>query len=113
MSSALRRTRGETSLAAATVELISEFDVPVQTQAVRVLLNERGRVVTAEHLGRLAAYERDDFLRTGLPPRLCSVIDVHAELVSPRWWALGQWPLQRRILTAESKSAWSAVLAAR
>jgi len=109
----LRRTRSDNSLAAAVVEVLTEFQVPVATQAVRVLLTDRGRTVTAEHLSRLAAYEREDFLRTRLPPRVCSVIDVDANLISPRWWALGDWRLQRRIRTDDAKTIWLAVLGER
>jgi hypothetical protein len=109
----MRRARGASSLAAATVDLLDEFNVPIPTPAVRILLNDRGREVTAEHLSRLAAYERQDFLRTRLPPRLCSAVDPDANLISPRWWARGDWRLQRRILTPDAKPIWLAVLTAR
>lgn len=109
----MRRARGEGSLAAATVDLLNDYNVPLPTHAVRILLNDHGRRVTAEHLSRLAAYEREDFLRTRLPPRLCSVIDADGNLMSPRWWARGEWRLQRRILTEDAKPTWFAVLAER
>jgi hypothetical protein len=108
-----RRARSPNSLAASIVGLVGEFQVPVPTSAVRVLLADRGRPVTAEHLSRVAAYEKEDFLRTRMPPRLCSAIDREGRLVSPRWWAIGDWRLQRRILTEDAKPMWHAMLAER
>jgi hypothetical protein len=114
MPYAMRRARRAGSLAALTAELLNDYNVPLPTHAVRILLNDSGRHrVTAEHLSRLAAYERDDFLRTRMPPRLCSVIDTHATRVRPRWWACGEWRLQRRILTEDAKLIWLAVLGIR
>jgi len=113
MAAGMRRARRPDSLAAAIVELLETFQSPLPTHAVRILLTDQGRTVTAEHLARIAAYERDDFLRTRMPPRLCSVIDADALLVSPRWWANGSWRLQRRILTQDTKSLWIAMLAER
>src|ERR671930_575608 len=111
MTSGMRRARRPDSLAAAVVELLDGFESPLPTHAVRILLTDQGRAVTAEHLARVAAYERDDFLRTRMPPRLCSVIDADALLVSPRWWAIGSWRLQRRILTQDARTLWIAMLA--
>jgi hypothetical protein len=109
----MRRARRPDSLAASIVELLDVFATPVPTHAVRVLLADRGRTVSAEHLGRVAAYEREDFLRTRMPPRLCSAIDADGRLVKPRWWANGDWRLQRRILTEDAKPLWLAMLAER
>jgi hypothetical protein len=113
MSAVSRRARRPDSLAAAVVGVLGEFECPVPTDAVRVILTDRGREVRAEHLGRLAAYERDDFLRTWLPPRLCAVIDADARAVRPRWWALGEWRLQRRIMTEDVRAIWFATMAVR
>src|SRR5215217_6335545 len=106
MPYAMRRARRAGSLAALTADLLDDYSVPLPTHAVRILLNDREHRVTAEHLSRLAAYEREDFLRTRMPPRLCSVVDTHANLVKPRWWARGEWRLQRRILTEDAKPIW-------
>lgn len=106
-----RRTRRPDSLAAAVVEVLAAFQCPISTDAMRVVLSDGGRRVTAEHLGRLAAYERQDRLRTLMPPRLCSVIGVDAHAVRPRWWALGDWRLQRRIMTEDVRPIWFATLA--
>jgi hypothetical protein len=108
-----RRARNPGSLAATVAALVEEFQVPVPTTAVRVLLTDRGRLTAAEHLSRVAAYEKEDFLRTRMPPRLCSAIDAGAHLISPRWWAIGTWRLQRRIFTEESVTVWYATLAER
>jgi hypothetical protein len=113
MNAVSRRARRPDSLAAAVVGVLGEFGCPLPTSAVRVILNDRGREVRAEHLGRLAAYERDDFLRTRLPPRLCAVIDPDARAVRPRWWALGEWRLQRRIMTEDVRAIWFATMAVR
>jgi hypothetical protein len=113
MDRVARRARRPDSLAAAVVGILEEFQCPVPTDAMRVILNDRGRRARAEHLGRLAAYEREDFLRTRMPPRLCSVIDRDARAVRPRGWALGEWRLQRRIITEDVRPIWFATLAVR
>ena len=113
MATGSRRQRRPDSLASALVELLTEYEVPVPTHAVRIVLNARGRGVTAEHLGRVAAYERDAFERTFVPPRLCWAISPNAEAVAPRWWARAEWRLQRRILTDDVRVLWLATLAER
>src|ERR1039458_6530711 len=95
------------------IGLLEEFQRPIPTDAVRVILNDRGRAVTAEHLGRLAAYEREMWLRTLSPPALCSVIDADAVAIRPRWWALGDWRLQRRIMADDVRPIWFASLGER
>lgn len=106
-----RRARRPDSLAASVVEVLRAFQSPVPTDAMRVILIDRGREVTAEQLGSLAAYERQDWLRTLMPPRLCSVIDADANPIRPRWWALGDWRLERRIMTDDVRPIWFARLA--
>jgi hypothetical protein len=113
MSTSSRRIRHPDSLAASVAELLEDYGFPLPTYAVRVILVDRGRSVTAEHLGRLAAYERTDFLRTGLPPRLCSAIDTNGYSVVPRWWVRADWRLQRRILAHDVRQKWLASLAGR
>ena len=110
-ASTSRRVRRPDSLATSVVAVLNEFQSPVPTDAMRVIVNDRGRNVTAEHLGRLAAYERQDYLRTFMPPRLCSVVDKDANAITPRWWALADWRLQRRIMTDDIKPIWFASLA--
>jgi hypothetical protein len=109
----LRRTRRSDSLATAVIELLDDFQCPVSTSAVRIILNDRGRVVTAENLSRLAAYQREDFLRTRIPPELCSALEPNGVATNPRWWARGDWRLDRRILTEDVKPIWIATLAER
>ncbi len=102
MHTSSHRARRTDSLAAAVVELVDAIQLPVPTTAVRMILTDRGRPVTAEQLGTLAAYERQDYARTRIPPRLCGAIDTQANALSPRWWARGDWRLERRIITAEA-----------
>jgi hypothetical protein len=111
MSISTRRLRRPSSLATSVAEVVNEFQCPVLTTAMRVILMHRGRPTTAEQLGTLAAYEKADYLRTRLPPRLCSAIDAETNSVKPRWWARGEWRLQRRIMTEDVKPIWIATLA--
>ena len=113
MSAVSRRARQPYSLASQVIGLLKDFQSPIPTDAVRVILNDRGREVTAEHLGRLAAYEREMWLRTLSPPTLCSAIDTNAVAIKPRWWALGDWRLQRRIMTEDVRPIWFAALGER
>ena len=110
---ALRRARHSDSLASVVAELLDDFQSPVSTTAMRIILNDRGRAVTAEQLSRLAAYQREDFLRTRVPPPLCSTLEPDGTATNPRWWARGDWRLQRRILTDDVKPIWIATLAER
>lgn len=109
----MRRARRSGSIAAEVEDLVEAFGVPLPTAAVRVLLADRGRPVSAEHLGRLAATERAEHLRTRLPPRLCSAIAPDGALVTPRWWASGEWRAARRILTDDALPLWHGRLAER
>jgi hypothetical protein len=71
------------------------------------------RPVTAEQLSRLAAYQREDFRRTGMPPPLCWALDPDGSAAIPRWWARGDWRLMRRIRTEDGTPIWFASLATR
>lgn len=113
MNAVSRRARQPESLASQVIALLEDLQSPIPTDAVRVILNDRGRAVTAEHLGRLAAYERGMWLRTLSPPTLCSSIDANAATIKPRWWALGDWRLQRRIMTDDVRPIWFAALGER
>ncbi len=110
---ALRRARRPDSLAAAVIELVDDLQCPISTQAVRIILNARGRPVTAEQLGRLAAYQREDFQRTRMPPPLSWAINPDGSAAVPRWWAGGDWRLLRRLRTEDSVPIWCATLAVR
>ena len=111
MSTSTRRTRRPDSLAAAVTGVLDDLQCPVSTTSVRVILNDRGRPATAEQLSRLAGYQRDDFLRTRIPPELCWTLEPNGTATNPRWWARGDWRLQRRILTEDVKPVWLAHLA--
>lgn len=108
---ALRRARRPDSLAAAVSELLDELQCPVSTEAVRVILNDRGRPVTAEHLSRLAAYQREDFARTRMLTPLSWALNPDGAAVIPRWWARGDWRLLRRLRTKDVTPIWFANLA--
>jgi hypothetical protein len=109
----LRRARRPDSLATAVIELLDDFQCPISTPAVRVILNARGRAVTAEQLGRLAAYQREDFQRTRMPPPLCWALNPDGSAAVPRWWARGHWRLLRRLRTEDATPIWFATLATR
>jgi hypothetical protein len=111
MSTGQRRARREDTLAVAVVELVGAIQHPVPTAAVRLVLSDQGRGVTAERLGALAAYERKDYARTRMPPRLCPAIDATAAALNPRWWTIGDWRLERRILTPDAVPGALATLA--
>jgi hypothetical protein len=113
MATDLRRARRAGAIAAEIEELVAAFGVPLSTPALRVLLADRGRPTSAEHLARVAAGERTEFLRTRLPPRLCSVVGPDGTLVSPRWWAGGDWRPLRRILTEDALPLWRGKLVER
>ncbi|HET6507706.1 MAG TPA: hypothetical protein VFG42_13025 [Baekduia sp.] len=107
----MRRARRAGAIAAEIDDLVAEFGVPLPTAAVRVLLADRDRPTTAEHLARVAASERAEHLRTRVAPRLCCAIAPDGALVAPRWWASGEWRLPRRILTEDALPLWRAKLA--
>jgi hypothetical protein len=109
----LRRARRPDSLAAAVIGLLDDFQCPISTSAVRVILAARGRLVTAEQLSRLAAYQREDFDRTRMPPPLCWTLNPDGSATVPRWWARGDWRLLRRIRTNDVVPIWYAALAIR
>ena len=77
---------------------------------MRIILTDRGRTTTAEQLGRLAAYQREDFTRAHIPPPLCWTIEPDSTATSPRWWALSDWRLGRRIRTKDAVPVWVAHL---
>jgi hypothetical protein len=102
------------ALSATVAELLDEWQVPLPTAAVRILASlRRGDEVAAEALSRLAAAQRDEFLRANVPPRLCHAIAEDGRpLLSPRVWASGQWRLARRIATPDALPGWQVALAA-
>jgi hypothetical protein len=95
------------------IELLDDVEHPISTSAVRMILTARGRAVTAEQLGRLAAYQREDFQRTRMPPPLCWALNPDGSAVTPRWWARGHWRLLRRLKTDDVVPIWWATLAVR
>jgi len=112
MTETLRRTRQPHSLGTVVAELLDDLQCPVSTAAIRIILTDRGRPTTAEQLGRLAAYQREDFQRSRIPPELCSALLADGSATKPRWWARGSWRLERRILTEDARPLSLAHLAA-
>ena len=108
-----RRARQPDSLAASVTSILDELQCPVATPAMRVILTDRGRDTKAEQLGRLAAYQREDFQRTHTPPPLCWTIEPDGTATTPRWWARSDWRLGRRIRTEDASKIWLAHLAVR
>lgn len=107
-----RRTRRSDSIPTVLRSILNDAQIPLPTEAMRVLAAERlEREISSEQLARVIAYEREDFLRTRMPPLLCSVIDRRAVALRPRVWALGEWRLARRIATPDTATRWQGGLA--
>jgi hypothetical protein len=111
MTTRSRRARRAGAIAADVEGLVQAFGVPLHTATVRALLADRGRPTTAEHLARVAAGERAEYLRTRQAPRLCSAIATDGALVTPRWWVIGDWRPARRLLTEDALPLWRGRLA--
>jgi hypothetical protein len=90
--------------------VVDAIQPPVPTAGVRLMFLDSGRAATAEQLGQLAAYERHDYTCTLMPPRLCSAIDPNGVALNHRWWARGDWRLERRVLTPNATPGTLAVL---
>ena len=107
-----RRTRRRDSIPTVLRSILDDAQIPLPTEVMRVLAAERlERPISSEQLARVIAYEREDFLRTRMPPLLCSVIDRRAVALRPRVWALGEWRLARRIATPDTEARWQGGLA--
>src|ERR1035441_6669057 len=113
MSISPRRSRRPDTLAVSVTAVLDDMQCPVSTTAIRIILTDRSVPVTAERLGRLAAYQREDFQRTHIPPQLVWALLPNGDATSPRWWARGDWRLERRIFTDDVKPQWLARLAER
>lgn len=101
-----------TTLAELVAGIVTDFQTPVPTGTVRVVASSRsGRKVTAESLSRLAAGQRDAFLRTRRPPLLCHTLGAGGEALTPRIWAMADWRAGRRFVTPDSEEGWRALLA--
>jgi hypothetical protein len=97
-----------------TLELILDsVGVPIPAGAIRALAAAAlpERQVTAEALGRVAAYAEESFLRNQGALRFAWVIDPSGVAPKPRIWARGTWRVSRRIRTEEAVQMWQAVLA--
>src|ERR1041384_5352358 len=81
-------------------EILAATEVPVATTPVRILSSVmRGERVTAERLSRVASFERESFVKTRKPPRLCQAINPDGTAPRRRVWASGDWRTARRIIT--------------
>jgi len=93
--------------------ILDSVGVPIPAGTMRALAAAAlpERQVTAEALGRVAAYAEESFLRTREAPRFAWVIDPDGVAPKPRIWARGTWRLARRIRTEEAVGMWQAALA--
>lgn len=101
------------SLPATLESILDTLLVPVPAAAMRALgaLGLPDREITAEALGRAAAYSEESFLRRRNTPRFAWVLHDDGTVVTPRYWALGSWRLSRRIWEPEAVAHWDVVLA--
>ncbi len=107
-----RRARRNDSIPTVLRSILDDAEIPLPNEVIRALATERlERAISSEQLARVIAYEREDFLRTRMPPLLCSVIDRRAVALRPRIWALGEWRLARRIATPDTEDRWQGGLA--
>src|SRR4051794_35274407 len=97
------------SIADSLAALLDRAQVPLPGRTLRAMAAAvRGQSIDAGRLTRIAAFERERFVRNSNPPRLCVAIDEHGVELRPRVWARGQWRLARRIATDDVRVAWDA-----
>lgn len=90
-------------------QVLAEAAVPLTTAVMRTLASVlREEDVSAERMGRVASFERENFLKSRQPPRLCSAIFPDGTAPAKRIWARGDWRLARRVIAPDSESAWLA-----
>ncbi|HZE04935.1 MAG TPA: hypothetical protein VE127_06915 [Solirubrobacteraceae bacterium] len=107
-----RRTRRGDSIPTVLRSILDDAQIPLPNEVMRTLATGRlERTISSEQLARVIAYERENFLRTRMPPLLCSVIDRSAVALRPRVWARGEWRLARRIATPDTEARWQGGLA--
>ncbi|MEN3281441.1 MAG: uncharacterized protein V7607_2581 [Solirubrobacteraceae bacterium] len=103
------RTEPAATLAASVLALVEHAQVPLASKTVRVLVSFlSGKEIAAEHLGRIAAYERERLLAQRAVPRLCSALVPDGTALVPRVWCAGSWPLARRIRAGDAVRVWPA-----
>lgn len=92
------------SLPAALAVVLDSAQVPMPAGALRALASTLvpDQNVTAERLGRVAAYEEQAVLKSRKTPRFCWVINEDGVAVGPRIWARGDWRLARRVMTEDA-----------
>jgi hypothetical protein len=99
-----KHSGSEIPLATTVDQILSETQVPVETGPMRILVSAiRDEEVTAERLARLASFERENFLKTREPPRLCSALYPDGTTPPRRVWAAGGWRVARRVLSPDSE----------
>lgn len=101
------------SLPAALAAALDAVQVPIPAAALRALAAAAvpQQNVTAERLGRIAAYEEETVLRSRKAPRFCWVLAEDGVAPSPRIWARGEWRLARRLMTEDAAPRWNVALA--
>ncbi|MBS1843665.1 MAG: hypothetical protein JST53_04530 [Actinobacteria bacterium] len=94
--------------------ILDAIAVPLPSATLRAIAaaSLRDREVTAQAIGRVAAYEEESFRRRrDGTPRFSWVLDANGNAASPRIWARGTWRLSRRILTEDSVGNWTVTMA--
>jgi hypothetical protein len=110
----LQTLEGSPSLPATLETALDAIAVPLPNATLRAIAGTalRNRDVTAQGLGRVAAYEQESFRRRrGVVPRFSWVLNVDGVAATPRIWARGGWRLSRRILTEDAVGNWTVTLA--
>ncbi len=97
------------SLAQSIEGVLEKTGTPLATGAMRILVSVlRDEEVSAERMARTASGERDTYVKTRQPPRLCSALFPDGTTPPRRIWASGEWRLARRILTRDAEPGWQA-----
>jgi hypothetical protein len=102
------------SLPATLEAILDAVAVPLPSATLRAIAaaSLRNREVTAQAVGRVAAYEEESFRRKrDGAPRFSWVLDAEGNAASPRIWARGTWRLSRRILTEDAVGNWAVTMA--
>jgi hypothetical protein len=103
------RIEPRNTLAASVLALVEHAQAPLASKTVRVLLSViTGKEVKAEHLGRIAAYERERLLDQRAIPRLCAALKPDGTAIVPRVWCPGTWVLARRVQAGDAVIRWPA-----
>lgn len=92
--------------------LLDRAQVPIPGRALQTLAAVvRDAPVPSPRLARIAAFERERYVRRPGAPRLCVALDENGLELRPRVWARGAWHLARRVRTRDVADIWDLRLA--